>query len=176
MADDEESRGALKTLRARFLAALGMTASMKLSHRLSGVLFFPISLSPCACPGGESNSPSLRKGGVSAPPLLAIPTPPVPSPGRRGGWVRALAAGLKPRPPKIDSLGKRQLIRQPIGHQIRPVTDGRVWRPTDGLIACPALRDQPRENALRLARTDLAAPSPARKDADPPLTMAGGPR
>jgi hypothetical protein len=34
VADDEESRTALKTLRARFLAPLGMTAYARLSHRL----------------------------------------------------------------------------------------------------------------------------------------------
>ena len=36
-----------------------------------------------------------------------------------------------------------------------------------GLIACPAPRDRPRENALRSARTNLIAPSRGRKDADP---------
>ena len=44
-----------------------------------------------------------------------------------------------------------------------------------GLIACPALRDRPRQNASRSARTDLTAPCWAPKDADPPLTMAGDP-
>ena len=34
LADDEESRIALKILRARFLAPLGMTGPMQLSHRL----------------------------------------------------------------------------------------------------------------------------------------------
>ncbi len=42
-----------------------------------------------------------------------------------------------------------------------------------GLIACPALRDRPRENALRLARTNLIAPSGGRKDAD---HKSAGPR
>jgi hypothetical protein len=34
-----------------------------------------------------------------------------------------------------------------------------------GLIACPALRDRPRQHALRAARTNLTAPSRGRKDA-----------
>jgi hypothetical protein len=42
----------------------------------------------------------------------------------------------------------------------------RIRQPADGLIACPALRDRPRENALRSARTSLIAPSRGRKDAD----------
>jgi hypothetical protein len=70
---------------------------------------------------------------------------------------------------------------------LNPVRAGLVSRPEDGrrssynecagmsaqeqnkrcsLIACPALRDRPRENALRSARTNLIAPSPGRKDAD----------
>jgi hypothetical protein len=49
----------------------------------------------------------------------------------------------------------------------------RIRQPTDGLIACPALRDRPGENALRSARTNLIAPSWGRKDAD---HKSGGPR
>jgi hypothetical protein len=49
----------------------------------------------------------------------------------------------------------------------------RIRQPTDGLIACPALRDRPREDALRSARTNLIAPSRGRKDAD---HRSAGPR
>jgi hypothetical protein len=41
-----------------------------------------------------------------------------------------------------------------------------VPQPTDGLIACPALRDRPRQHALRSARANLIAPSRGRKGAD----------
>jgi hypothetical protein len=50
------------------------------------------------------------------------------------------------------------IVRQPVG--------GRVCRPTDGSIACPALRDRLRQRALRSARTNLIAPSRGQKDPD----------
>jgi len=56
-----------------------------------------------------------------------------------------------------------QRIRRHERRRIRP--------PTDGLIARPALRDRPRENALRSARTNSVAPSQGRKDAE----RKGGP-
>jgi ribosome-binding protein aMBF1 (putative translation factor) len=49
----------------------------------------------------------------------------------------------------------------------------RIRQPTDGLIACPAPRDRPRQHALRSARTKLIAPSRGRRDAD---HKSGAPR
>jgi len=88
-----------------------------------------------------------------------------------------------------------------VGHiHLNPVRAGLVSRPEDwsrpagssyneyagmsaeeqerrcGLIGCPALRDRPGENALRSACANLIGPCRRRKDAGPPLTMAGGPR
>ena len=60
---------------------------------------------------------------------------------------------------------ERGRIRQPVG--------SRVWRPTDGLIACPASRDRPRADAVPPLYTDLIPPSRGRKDAD---HKSGGPR
>jgi hypothetical protein len=54
------------------------------------------------------------------------------------------------------------------GHERRGIR-----QPTDRSVACPAVRDRARENALRAARTNLIAPSRDRKDAD---HKSGGPR
>jgi hypothetical protein len=77
----------------------------------------------------------------------------------RAGWVSRPEDGSRPAGSSYDEYGGLSADEQ---------------KKRCGLIACPALRDRPRENALRSARTNLIAPSRGRKDADhksaaPPL-------
>ena len=124
------------------------------TDRNSGVLFFPLSLSSCACSGGERNSPSPISPCWREPPterghctLFTCHLNPV-----RPVWSAARKIG----PALRDQATTNTLARAPTN----PSADGRFDR-------------RPRENALRRARTNLIARSGGRKDAD---HKSGGPR
>jgi hypothetical protein len=118
-----------------------------------------------------------EKGRGVASPLRWIPA--------RAGMTPAAdfqgSAGTAPfLPDRLDlsprSVGRRILVFNEYAglsaeESVSPSVAG-FCRPRNGLIACPALRDRPRHDALRSPRTNLIAPSLGPKDAEPPLRLA----